>query len=276
MECRTEQLTDELHVLKCMGVGVTCLEGSELCEAWQSTLHSDGLLYVPADLYVMPGYGNYGVSHLGHWFLLTDWGDSDNVVVAIEAEDKESINASEIQVPITLLSEAYLSWIQFRGHGDARLYFGADWKGELSAISALPAENRTSTADAADGFLRLAGTHYDQMEHGLVAAEAVSEKLASELADADGFDWMTLATNLKRVFRCRRTEAYRLRTLFGTDDEGAELIERSAGILQRIVYSTLRAAMASPRGREAHYLVRYMKEVVALERRALRCLSSRL
>ena len=276
LECRTAQLIDELDVLRRMGVGVTCLEGHELYNASVDTLRSGGVLYVPADLYVMPGYGNYRESHLGHWFLLTDWGDSDGFVVAIEAEDKESVNASELQLPISLLSDAYLSWIEFRGHGDARKYFATDWKGELSAISALATENVLSNSEAVDGFLKLVRMHYDQMEHGLHVAATSCEELASEVARSDGFDWMKLARNLKRVFRCRRTEVYRLRTLFGSDDEAAEFIERSAAILQRIIYSTLHTALASPGGREADVFVRCTKEVVALERQALSCMMSRL
>lgn len=274
MDSRVVNLYHELDVIARMGIGVRHMTGRELGEVWKATAAIDGLLYVPADLYMIPGYGNYRASHWGHWFLITDRDDSGDRVVTIEAGDGEPTNAIEKQLTIQVLSKAHQCWVE-----DAEHTWDAgrpdDWKDELSAIVRASPASDISHAEAVETYRTLVRNCRPKLEDALARLENEgADSCCTAMEEAD-YDWVMFAHRLKGLVRLRRTEAYRMCQLFGPRDEATCSVNQSATILRQLFYRALRATVVKGKAQNPDYYVHRLREMLCLERRALRALTSR-
>lgn len=268
---------DEVDAIRNMGIEALQILEVDLGKVVDDTIRSGGMLYFPVDLYVLPGYGNYNISHLGHWLLVAGRGCGKDCVVVIEADDREEVNARQLQLSIQVLGDAYHSWTNYRKRVGLSRDSDADWKDVLSVISRVSVERLIRNDEATEMYLRLVEKWRAQMALGIEATEIETGRMFDGRGRIDRLDWGRLAKSAKVAFRSRQTEAYRLRTLFGACDEAAEAMEASGRILKAVVFSALHAAMvASGREEVASYCGGCFGEVARLERRCLEILTERL
>ena len=273
------QRYDELDVVRRMGIEVKIIEriGDELGDVWRETLATGGLLYVPVDLYVLPGYGDYGKTHWGHWFLVTAEGDRRKDVVVIEGDDREGVHAGQRQLSMERLSEAHGMWMKVRQRwGKSIGFHGNDWKDELSVFRGRKARSMTTHCEAAASYLDLVRMCREEMERGMrEAARSGWQDCFREAVMEKDYDWQGFATRMKRIARFRRTEAYKICAFFGSDDVAKRALDDSARVLDGIVFHALRAATSGKlSGDPARFVTRF-EQVLSFERDAIRSLIGR-